>query len=131
MLCSVVFCESTLPAARIPINICVVQVVGRLTQRSDDTEDKCRNRLAVSPLHTPLSASRVGVAFPTLLFQSRRNSKSLSIKPTRLLLHITQVHARNVNSVSALYKNCIKEINGDRDKKVVFEEIDQLLSQLR
>lgn len=42
-----------------------------------------------------------------------------------------QVHAKNVNSVAALYKSCIKEINGDRDKKVVFQEIDSLLSKLR
>ena len=63
------------------------EVVPRLTQRSDDTEDKCRNRLAV--------------------------------------------HAKNVNSVRDMYLPVLREIDGNRDKRVVFDEISAILSSLR
>ena len=61
-------------------------VVPRLTVRSDDTEEKARNRLAV--------------------------------------------HARNVDAVRGQYAKCIRVIDGNRDKGVVFKEIATAIGAL-
>ena len=62
-------------------------VVPRLTVRSDDTEEKARNRLAV--------------------------------------------HARNVDAVRGMYKSCVVEIDGNRDKQTVFNEISAKIAALK
>lgn len=62
------------------------EVVPRLTVRSDDTEEKARNRLAV--------------------------------------------HARNVDAVRGMYQSEVVQIDGNRDKNVVFNEIAAKISAL-
>ena len=62
------------------------EVVPRLTVRSDDTEEKARNRLAV--------------------------------------------HARNVDAVRGMYSACVVQVDGNRDKNVVFQEIAAKIAAL-
>ena len=61
-------------------------IVPRLTVRSDDTEEKARNRLAV--------------------------------------------HARNVDAVRGMYKDCVVQIDGNRDKNTVFNDISAKIAAL-
>ena len=63
------------------------EAVPRLTVRSDDTEEKARNRLAV--------------------------------------------HARNVDAVRGMYKNCVVQVDGNRDKNTVFNEISAKIAALK
>jgi adenylate kinase len=62
-------------------------IVPRLTVRSDDTEEKARNRLAV--------------------------------------------HARNVDAVRGMYQSCVVQIDGNRDKQTVFNEISAKIAALK
>ena len=59
----------------------------RLTVRSDDTEEKARNRLAV--------------------------------------------HARNVDAVRGMYGSTLIDVDGNRDKRVVFDELASKIKGLR
>ena len=64
-----------------------VAASGRLTVRSDDTEEKARNRLAV--------------------------------------------HARNVDAVRGMYAEEVVAVDGNRDKQLVFRELEAALARLR
>eukprot|EP00850_Spirogloea_muscicola_P014012 SM000098S25092 [mRNA] locus=s98:116199:121868:- [translate_table: standard] len=77
------------------------EVAARLTQRSDDTEDKVCHRLTATDCFDAQVRNRL------------------------------KTHRENVDAVLSSYQSCTQKVDGNRPKETVFADIDHLLAQLQ